>query len=334
MLKQGHFTFSMPRESVAPFSADSTSFPQNMPSSTRSSFAVPQPPSRSKSPNPSNPLDWSSLTSFDPSRLNLLDDLSQHQQQQQQQQPTATDSAMQLDFGFGPSGLASNTPFTTLASNPMFMSYASSFDTTPSADSPSNSTNLNSALNFDMNSLTSWPVQENVQSGSLDDLFQGYAMNNNHNIDFSFLTSPASISPVAHHISPPLATGNAQPLSLSSSPSSSSTDPLYTPKDSPPHQEFDPANHDTSQCPKTKAELVKCIEKSGPSPFAPVCTPTGVRKSIDGSLGAMISCDGSTSFPKTQKSDQNVEVLSAWRSITSNPKFKVRPPGRICEKGH
>jgi AP-1-like factor len=184
-----------------------------------------------------------------------------------------------------------------------------------------------------MSSLTSWPVQENGQSGSLDDLFQGYGLGNSNNLDFSFLTSPASISPVAHHITP---AGMAQPLSLSSSPSSSSTDPLYTPKDSPPHQDFDTVGHDPKECPKTKAELVKCIEKSGPSPFAPSCTPgtPGVRKSVDGALGAMITCEGNSSFPKTQKNAQNVEVLSAWRSITSNPKFKVRLPGRICEKGH
>ena len=36
-----------------------------------------------------------------------------------------------------------------------------------------------------------------------------------------------------------------------------------------------------------------------------------------------VMCRGS-SFPKTEKSDKNIEVLSAWRTITSNPKFKVR----------
>ena len=30
-----------------------------------------------------------------------------------------------------------------------------------------------------------------------------------------------------------------------------------------------------------------------------------------------------TKFPKTAKSDKNIEVLSAWRCIMADPKFKV-----------
>ncbi|KAF6765923.1 hypothetical protein DFP72DRAFT_1213 [Ephemerocybe angulata] len=317
MLKQGQFTFSMPRDTIQPYSADGATFPQDMPSSTRSSFAAP-PSIPDKS---ANPLDWSSLTSFDPSRLNLLDDAPQSQ-------TTATDSAMNLDFGFGPSGLASTAPFTTLASNPMFMSFASTYDnTTPSStDSPNMPTSNHSNQgfnNFEMNPLTTWSTAQTGHEGSFDDLLQGY-LGPSNSMDFSFLTSP--ISPVTHHISPTAGIGSSRPHSSTSSPSSSSTDPLFTPKDSPPRHDFE-GNGD--QCPKTKAELVKRIEESGPSPFAPACSPA-VRKAIDGTMGSMISCEGATSFPKTQKNENNIEVLSAWRSITSNPKFKDTDISELC----
>ena len=35
-----------------------------------------------------------------------------------------------------------------------------------------------------------------------------------------------------------------------------------------------------------------------------------------------VMCKGS-SFPKTQKSDKNIEVLKAWRTITNSPLYKV-----------
>ena len=59
-------------------------------------------------------------------------------------------------------------------------------------------------------------------------------------------------------------------------------------------------------------------------PFAPF-----LRKSAGEDGGTpFVMCRGS-SFPKTQQSDKNVEVLTAWRTITSNPQFKVcvLPPG-------
>ena len=36
----------------------------------------------------------------------------------------------------------------------------------------------------------------------------------------------------------------------------------------------------------------------------------------------MIMCKGAT-FPMTEKSDSNIEVLTAWRTITSHPDFKA-----------
>jgi len=43
----------------------------------------------------------------------------------------------------------------------------------------------------------------------------------------------------------------------------------------------------------------------------------------------MVMCRGS-SFPKTEQSEKNVEVLSAWRSITSNPQFKDVDINELC----
>ena len=53
-------------------------------------------------------------------------------------------------------------------------------------------------------------------------------------------------------------------------------------------------------------------------PFAPF-----LKKAVDDNgAGPIVMCKGS-SFPRTEKSDKNVEVLTAWRTITSNPQFKV-----------
>ncbi|TFK19903.1 hypothetical protein FA15DRAFT_626213 [Coprinopsis marcescibilis] len=304
ILKQ-QFTFSMPRDAGSQAFSPGMGFPPNgnVASGSRSSFSA---PSVSKSPEPSNPLDWSSLHTFDPTKLNLLDEAPQ---------TTATEGAMQLDFGFGNTGLASNAPYTSIASNPMFMSFASSFDSsTPisAADSPilstlggNGSSTAPSPFNFDMNSLTPWTGSLNSgnQDNSLDDLFQGY--------NTAFLTSPAGISPVTHHAQPSL-------HSTLSSPSSTTTDPLFTPKDAGT-PETDSEYHDVTKCPKTKADIQKKIDEAGLSPFA---SGPGVQKCQDSLIGTMISCSGSVSFPKTQRSEKNVEVLTAWRSITSNPQFK------------
>jgi AP-1-like factor len=43
----------------------------------------------------------------------------------------------------------------------------------------------------------------------------------------------------------------------------------------------------------------------------------------------MVMCKGS-SFPKTERNDRNIEVLAAWRSITSNPQFKNVDINELC----
>lgn len=221
-----------------------------------------------------------------------------------------------MDFNnFGNTGLSPNTPYTTIASNPMFMSYASTFDSA----SPTITNDHNQTF-FDMNGLSTWSSPHNSQDGaSLDDLLAGYMTRGNS--DYSFMTpSSTSESPVTHHASVNhINTKSSRSPSSSSSPSSSVSDPLFdTPRDSPGSDSDIGQEHTEKTCPKTKGELAKRIESSGSSPFA----PAHLRRSSDAVSGPMIMCEGA-SFPKTQKSDQNVEVLSAWRSITSNPRFKV-----------
>lgn len=312
-LKQSSFTFSVPKSASGSSTENaraSTSFVSQSPVfASTSRPSVSSPPS---SPNLANPLEWSSLTTFDPAVLNLLDDSPQQ---------TATDGAMQMDFGFGSNtGLSANTPYTTIASNPMFMSFTSTFDT----DSPSSSTDSNNFSNFDLNSLTSWPTPpSSTQDTSLDDLLAGY-MSRGGPVDYSFLPPPstASESPVAHHANHinTSAASHSPSFSSTSSPSSSTSDPLFDSHRDSSSSESDVGHevHNKKECPKTKGELARRIEDAGSSPFAPK-----IRKSSDAILGSMIMCEGAM-FPKTQLSDKNVEVLKAWRSITSNPQFKVR----------
>lgn len=311
MLKQSSFTFAVPK--TAGSSPDSARASGSFTSGSRATTVASSPPSSRASPKITNPLDWSSLTTFDPAMLNLLDESPQ---------PTATDGAMQMDFGFG------GTPYTTIASNPMFMSYASTFDTaSPPVNPPDNN-----SFNFDVNSISPWPSSANPQEASFDELFGGY-LGSTGPVDYpSFLSnspaSIASISPVAHHINVSHAqstndnhAASRSPATSSSSPSSIRSDPssFATPGESSASETE--VCHNEAECPKTKEDLLRRIESQGASPFAPPVKT--VRKASDG-LGSIIMCNGSTSFPKTNESAENVEVLSAWRSITSNPKFKVR----------
>ncbi|KAF9014916.1 hypothetical protein BDQ17DRAFT_1418052 [Cyathus striatus] len=368
ILKQSSFTFSMPK---AP-GVEQNSIPNSM--ATQSpSFSSVSPPSRQSSavspsasnqasPKPTNPIDWSSLTSFDPNVLNLLDDSPQ---------PTATEGAMHMDFGFGESstGLASNAPYTTIASNPMFMSFAHTFDTLsqPLAESispgssSSNGTgngvagnngngngNISNVFNFDINSLSTWssPPGSVQETTSLDDLFAGWGATSSVDLPPYLTPSQSSISPVAHHSdvssvfkntnsssNTPLTTSNVEArspaTSSSSSPSSSVSDPSYNSPRESSTSDSDALSCTGTGCPKTKTELTQRINSEGPSPFAPSSTP--LKKSTDNVLGTMITCAGS-SFPKTQKSDKNVEVLSAWRSITQNPNFKGVDINELCHE--
>ncbi|KAF8887715.1 hypothetical protein BD779DRAFT_1525842 [Infundibulicybe gibba] len=194
MLKQSSFTFSVPKTAGSAEKPISTAFSSETPfaSSSRSTTQDSLPRSAPEPPKASNPLDWSSLTSFDPNMLNLLDDTPQL---------TATTGGMQMDLGYG-----NNTPYTTIASNPAFMSYTSFFDSA----TPFTNANDPNTFNFDMDTAC---------SSSLDDLLAGYlgppADGFNANTP-----SSSSISPVTHHAA---YAGNANSNGISGQSSSSSS---------------------------------------------------------------------------------------------------------------
>ncbi|KAF9451755.1 hypothetical protein P691DRAFT_319034 [Macrolepiota fuliginosa MF-IS2] len=343
MLKQATFTFTMPKPQADPSSAPKHFSPDNSIFTASPPSSVITPESSRISPKPTNLVDWTSLTSFDPNVLSLLDE---------NPQPTATSSAMDLDIFDNNSSLSSGLPFTTIASNPMLMSFASSFDSMPPpTDSSSGIANGNGnrsngqTFNFDLNSMNTWPTPTppTQDTTSLDDLFAGY-LNPNQNADFSFAATP-SMSPVTHQMAmnntnfgnignnslnpflhkPALGISRTSSMSSPSSQSTASSDLLNTPKEnqsislasSPESDHHSDTVHHKSTCPKTKTELAQRIAEAGASPFA----PPGLKKSSDQTMGTVISCAGSK-FPRTAKSDKNVEVLSAWKTITSNPVFK------------
>ncbi|KAG6902968.1 hypothetical protein C0995_008541 [Termitomyces sp. Mi166 len=332
-LKQASFTFAVPKTGVTSENTQaSTSFASQSPDFSSSSSLSPVTPASSSTstftPKMTNPLDWSSLTSFDPNMLNLLDDTPQ---------PTATDGAMQLDFGFGNrAALPPNGPFTTIASNPMFISFASAFDSPPTLSSTQPSDN-NNPFSVDWNNFSSsWQSPPASQdTPSLDDLLAGYLTQGNNTVYMPSSSSVTSESPVTHRASVSQVSSKPSPKSLSSSssPSSSASDPLFdTPRDSSASdsdvQEITEKQNKApcvGDCPKTKGELADRISAAGSSPFA----PAPLWKTSDAVTGPMISCAG-TNFPKTAKSDQNIEVLSAWRSITSNPRFKDVDINDLC----
>jgi AP-1-like factor len=173
--------------------------------------------------------------------------------------------------------------------------------------------------NFDMNPVTTWQPPSNP-SGSepmmFDELFRGYLTSLAPPDFMSFMSSTPSISPIAHHSSPSIRLSSAPSLSpsilgeeplFSRTPSSSTTDADSSMAHSPA----------TSTHQKSRSECRAKIAQEGDSMFGPP-----VQKNQDQILGTMITCAGS-SFPKTEKNDQNIEVLTALKNIRSDPKFKV-----------
>ncbi|KAI0040505.1 hypothetical protein FA95DRAFT_865223 [Auriscalpium vulgare] len=311
-LKQAQFTFSVPRQQAESNVASSSSFSSG--SAFGSSSITPSPsatknatPVSSSLDTPSSfpDIDFGSLTPFDSSSLTMLDDNG--------------DTTMSYDFGYG-QFIPSKTPYKTIASNPMFMSFA---DPSP-ADSPlstnkSNAPTPGSAFEGTFGQWTGQTPRDppTSSSGSIDELFGGHMFGAQSPVDFSVLMkSPASssISPVNHATAP-----------STTSPASSSASPPVT-QDSPGSSEH---GKDGEGCPRTKAEMSQRIAESGssvfaPSPPAPSTESNGASPvfKVSAENGPMIMCKGA-SFPPTHKSDSNVEVLSAWRSITSHPQFKA-----------
>jgi AP-1-like factor len=338
-LKEASFTFSVPKQPVASTSTvKSPSFaPDNSLFSTlpRITYTAPDPS------NYTNPLDMTSMMSFDPSVLNLLDESPQE---------TATDGAMQMDFGFGNNNdefLPKN--YTTIANNPAFLSLASAFDhfsppinTSSQSQSPSSSSSDRSPFNFDLNSLTQWPTPSTTShdSGTLDDLFGGGGfLNPPQSMDVStFMTSGSpSVSPIIHH------TNHGSPAtSASSSPASHTSDPLFSGREGSSSESE--TGHDDSECPKTKADFHKHIESAGPSAFVDPATnnnflhtmscspfPSSTTEKPPSFLSS-VECDKRTTFPSVEKSENNVPVLDAWRSITRDPQYKECDIANLCSE--
>ncbi|KAF7306426.1 BZIP family transcriptional factor [Mycena indigotica] len=343
MLKQKQsqqFTFSVPKGQGA--SAASAATAAGRSPATSISAASP-------STSAPNPLDWSSLTAFDPAVLNLLDDTPQQ---------TATDDAMKMNFGFNQPVVQQQKPstssalsnalssFTTIASNPMFTSFASAFDMTPphhtmtpgsssavaktsssSKATPTTTASANTTpFSFDMpSSLSAWSTPN--PDNTFDDLFGGIM---GSAIDFNefnvLMQSPnSSISPVTHHATLNSQAGGHSPAnSTTSSLSSRSSDPLFnTPRESSSDSDFDLDG--PKECPKSKDELRDHISSSGSSVFAPDTTPS-LRKAE-----SSVMCEGSA-FPSTQASDSNLEILDAWRTVTSNPQFRDSDIAELCSE--
>ncbi|KAF9019357.1 hypothetical protein BDZ89DRAFT_992594, partial [Hymenopellis radicata] len=265
-LKQGSFTFQVPKNASSTPSSSSLSPPSLSASLSRNS------------PKPSldkytNPLDLSSLTAFDPSMLDLLDE------------PTATSggSGMESEFGFNREGGYLTSHFTTIASNPAYFSLASMFDSTPTASPPTtnNTASPNNSFGFDMSSITSsWSMPtEGGDSGTLDDLFGSY-LNAPNGMEMTGLLSSSSpssaISPIMHQ-----ATNSHSPSNSTSSgsPSSQGSDAMFgTPRDGSSSESETGHDDKQNQCPKSKQEVVNHINGQGMSPFAPAVAHTPYLK--------------------------------------------------------
>jgi AP-1-like factor len=326
-LKNTSFTFSVPRNgepSDSPFNGAVPSFASSPTSVFTPTSHLPSPsssvPTKSATPQstsldtPSafpNDIDFGSLTSsFDPSSMNLLED---------------TDAIMSYDFGYG-QVVPSKTPYKTIASAPMFMSFAD--PTAPEINANSNgstqSPNLSSGNPYDL-TFGQWTgqtssMERNGQSTlSLDELFGGHIFSAQSPVNFNVLikspaTSPIISSPVVH-----------QSIHTPSAGPSSAGSPAFEPSDG-----SSPAagpSHSPETCPKTRAQMEQHIQAAGSSIFAPPPPEekeprSQVFKAPAGADGPMVMCQGAT-FPMTEKSDHNIEVLTAWRNITSHPHFKA-----------
>lgn len=374
-LKQAAFTFSVPKPNSAPPSA----FQQPAQSfftpgaSTSTQPQAPQPATSQFDVN------FGTLIPFDPASLNMLDE------------PAQSDS-MNMDYSFGQPGVS---PYKTIASNPMYMSFAepSPYDLAPSpmagfVPSPpppsAVDTHPTPMTSFDWNSpSTNSPPTAGVE---FDQLFGGFNPAQSP-VDFSALlhTSPSSVSPVSH-------SGiRSSPASSSNSPESSHSLSGSPVSHTSSNTSFNPNPSSNDTCPKTREECAAKIAAAGASPFvqtplsahppqnssffaasnsdamksltngttgnnssaiADACPkmtreallaqiksgaedsvgPHGgfVRKTSDGN-NSMIMCKGS-SFPKTEKNERNIEVLTAWRSIMQNPQFKNVDINELCSE--
>lgn len=313
----GSFNSAVPSFATSPSSVFASTSHLPSPSSSGPTKAVtPQSSSLDTPPSFPGDIDFGSLTALDPSStMSLLDD---------------SDAIMSYDFGSG-QFVPSNTPYKTIASAPMFMSFADPIvPETPTSKSLAQSPGSSSSSPYDV-TFGQWTGQTtsqegNSHAGSIEELFGGHMFANQSPIDFSVLikspatssisTAGSTMSPVTHQSIHPSTAGpssNPSPVFESSNASSPS------------------ALHSASDCPKTRAQMEQHIQAEGSSIFAPPPPQekeprTQAFRAPAGADGPMIMCKGAT-FPMTEKSDNNIEVLTAWRTITSYPDFKASVSG-------
>jgi AP-1-like factor len=247
---------------------------------------------------------------------------------------------MQMDFGFG-DGLN----FTTIASNPQYMSFADAYETLPGVhfkDSFTNDgTNDNNADDgtFDFGIMPEWPpLSPAVVPGSLEELF-GIGHSNTPNLhDFSNAfpssSSQSSLSPVSHANKVPSLTSGSSPASNPSVWNTPRESPAAIPEEANQHpQQRLQQQHDESKCPKTKESLSRHIKELGASPFVEIPPQvSSLQKVFDPKLGMVVGCAGAPQFPRTQQSDKNVEVIAAWKRITADPNFKEADINELCSQ--
>ena len=311
-LRNTSFTFSVPRNgelSDTPFSGALSSFDSPPASFLASTSHLPSPSSsapKAATPQPSSldipsafpaDIDFGTLTSIDSESLSLLDD---------------SDAIMSYDFGYG-QFVPSKTPYKTIASNPMFMSFAD-----PTADT----------LTFGQWTGQTSSQEGNVHASSIDELFGGHIFGSQSPLNFNVLMKSPATSPIASTApaSSPVIHQSMHTLSSGASPIVSTVFESS--------EESSPAASSSSKnmCPKTRAQLEQKIQAEGSSMFAP--PPPQEEEPQNkvftlpaGADGPMVMCKDGVTFPRTEKSDKNIEVLTAWRSITSHPQFKASVSG-------
>ncbi len=323
MLKQAAFTFSAPRPNNTQLHNNNNNNNHSMQFNFSSPGAGPsKSPMQTQSPPSQFDINFNSLIAFDPNMLNPAEDM---------------DTNMDTSFSY------STDHYKTIASNPMFTSFA---EPSPADSMMSGGGQQPFTSTFDFGG-DQWTPPESSGQDALEQIFGGNFLSTTSGgsgVDFAALltSTPSSVSPVSH------ASANTPSLS------SSSSSPGAANAGSPSANGGSQAVVHGRDCPKTKAQLQKVISEAGQSSFvqspgsssnhgSPSASESsgGDKMNVDGSASCEITfspvsllkkatsegtpfvmCKGS-SFPKTQKSDKNIEVLTAWRTITSNPQFKV-----------
>ncbi|KAH9046472.1 hypothetical protein EDB84DRAFT_1394614 [Lactarius hengduanensis] len=337
-LKNTSFTFTVPRNGELndrSFDGNAPAFPSSQNSIFAPTSHIPSPSSSAatkvttpQSPSLDTPsafpgdIDFGSLTPLDAASLDLLDD----------------DAIMSYDFGYG-QFVPSRTPYKTIASNPMFMSFA---DPSPSetghASKSTAQQDSNGGSPFDL-TFGQWSGQTTSRegtshSGSLDELFGGHIFDTQSPINFNVLIKSAATSPISPVLTSSLSPVVHQSLHTPPAASSSNTSPSFESSDG-----SSPAagsRSDAKTCPKTRAQMEQQIQAEGSSMFAPPPpqeqeTQSQIFRAPAGADAPMVVCKGAA-FPPTEKNEHNIDVLTAWRSITSHPHFPASKVDELCSE--